>query len=84
MQNNMLMCAKSSLLDILFTVSLVPTIRVPNICDKLHFRWPEGVVFGKCQMSFEHTTFAVNMRGKIKEKFKILGKYGSSIKGKRD
>ncbi len=40
----------------------VPTIRVPNICDKFHFRWPERVVFGKCQMSFKHTTFTVNKK----------------------
>lgn len=40
----------------------VPTIRVPNICDKFHFRWPERVVFGKCQMSFKHTTFTVNSK----------------------
>lgn len=33
---------------------------MPYICDKFHFRWPERVVFGKCQMSFKHTTFAVN------------------------
>lgn len=33
---------------------------MPYICDKFHFGWPEGVVFGKRQMSFEHATFAVN------------------------
>lgn len=38
----------------------VRTVRVPYICDKFHFGWPEGVVFGKRQVSFEHATFAVN------------------------
>lgn len=44
-----------------------PTIRVPNVCDKLHFWWPEGVIFGKCQMSFKHTTFTVNSKIKSKK-----------------
>lgn len=41
-------------------LTAVHTIRVPYICDKFHFRWPERVIFGKCQMSFKHTTFTVN------------------------
>lgn len=45
----------------------VPTIRVPNICDKFHFRWPERVVFWKCQMSFKNATFTVNKKNRIGE-----------------
>lgn len=41
-------------------LTAVHTIRVPYICDKFHLRWPERVVFGKCQMGFKHTTFTVN------------------------
>lgn len=37
---------------------------MPNICDKFHFGWPEGVILGKCQMSFKHSSFTVNTRKK--------------------
>lgn len=57
-------------------LTLVPTIWVPDICDKFHFRWPERVIFGKCQMSFKHTTFTVN-----KKTEKNLFKVSRSTKG---